>query len=110
MPRHDPDSEESLRRPTPTDPAAVASASGAPLELSERERQIADRLVDGLTNKEIGEELFLSTETIKSYVARILRKLGARNRVQAAVLLARAGTIPSSPPPGPPSEGGDGTE
>ncbi len=104
MPRHDPDSEESLQRPTPADPAA-----GAPLELSERERQIADRLVDGLTNKEIGEELFLSTETIKSYVARILRKLGARNRVQAAVLLARAGTIPSSSRPAPPPEGGDRT-
>ncbi len=66
-----------------------------PLELSDRERQIAAFLVQGLTNKEIAEQLFLSTETIKSYVARILRKLGARNRVQAAVLLSRDDTFPS---------------
>jgi DNA-binding NarL/FixJ family response regulator len=69
-----------------------------PIELSDRERQIAVFLVQGLTNKEIAEQLFLSTETIKSYVARILRKLGARNRVQAAVLLARDDTIPSPMP------------
>jgi DNA-binding NarL/FixJ family response regulator len=68
------------------------------LDLSDRERQIGELLVEGLTNKEIAEQLFLSTETIKSYVARILRKLGARNRVQAAVLLTRSGVVPSTPP------------
>jgi two-component system response regulator DevR len=76
-----------------------------PIELSDRERQIAGFLVQGLTNKEIAEQLFLSTETIKSYVARILRKLGARNRVQAAVLLSHDDTIPSpSPSPDPMGE------
>src|SRR5215204_3379585 len=69
-----------------------------PVDLSEREQQIADLLVEGLTNKEIAERLFLSTETIKSYVARILRKLGARNRVQAAVLLATGETRPPTRP------------
>jgi DNA-binding NarL/FixJ family response regulator len=69
-----------------------------PIEFSDRERQIAGFLVQGLTNKEIAEQLFLSTETIKSYVARILRKLGARNRVQAAVLLSHDDTIPSPAP------------
>ena len=71
---------------------------GGPVDLSERERQIAVLLVQGMTNKEIAEQLFVSTETIKSYVARILRKLGARNRVQAAVLLARDDSFPAPPP------------
>jgi DNA-binding NarL/FixJ family response regulator len=77
------------------------SAADGPVELSElseRERQIAVLLVQGMTNKEIAERLFVSTETIKSYVARILRKLGARNRVQAAVLLARDDSFASPPP------------
>jgi DNA-binding NarL/FixJ family response regulator len=73
------------------------SAAVGSVELSERERQIAVFLVQGMTNKEIAEQLFVSTETIKSYVARILRKLGARNRVQAAVLLARDDSL-STPP------------
>jgi DNA-binding NarL/FixJ family response regulator len=81
--------------PPRADAGGAPPALEEPIELSDRERQIAARLVQGLTNKEIAEELFLSTETIKSYVARILRKLGARNRVQAAVLLARDDTMPS---------------
>jgi DNA-binding NarL/FixJ family response regulator len=85
-------------RPTHPDPPDAPPTDAESLELSERERQIAGLLVEGLTNKEIAEQLFLSTETIKSYVARILRKLGARNRVQAAVLLARGGMPPASPP------------
>jgi DNA-binding NarL/FixJ family response regulator len=102
MARPTPEFEEHLR-PSHPGPTAPAPEGGAPLDLSEREQQIAELLVEGLTNKEIAERLFLSTETIKSYVARILRKLGARNRVQAAVLLARGGIVPSTPP------GRDGT-
>src|SRR3954466_9078975 len=97
MQRHSTDAGEELPSPGWEDPAAT-STDGGPLELSEREHQIAALLVDGFTNKEIAEQLFLSTETIKSYVARILRKLGARNRVQAAVLLVRGGVFPAIPP------------
>jgi DNA-binding NarL/FixJ family response regulator len=96
MQHHSSESSESLR-PPPSDLVAVPTTDGEVLELSEREHQIAARLVEGLTNKEIAEQLFLSTETIKSYVARILRKLGARNRVQAAVLFARGGMMPATP-------------
>jgi DNA-binding NarL/FixJ family response regulator len=97
MQHHSSEPSESLR-PPPSDLVAVPTTDGEVLELSEREHQIAARLVEGLTNKEIAEQLFLSTETIKSYVARILRKLGARNRVQAAALLARGGMMPAIPP------------
>ncbi len=55
-----------------------------PTPLSGREEEIADLLPLGLTNKEIAERLCLSPETIKTYVARIIRKLGARNRTEAA--------------------------
>ena len=51
--------------------------------LSEREREIANLMVRGRSNREIGEELHLSPETIKAHVARLVRKLGASNRVEA---------------------------
>ena len=51
--------------------------------LSSRERDIAALLVTGKSNREIAAELHLSPETVKSYVAKLLRKLGAANRVEA---------------------------
>jgi DNA-binding NarL/FixJ family response regulator len=53
--------------------------------LSEREAEIAVLLAQGRSNPEIAEKLFLSTETVKDNVGRIVRKLGATNRVEAAV-------------------------
>lgn len=50
---------------------------------SERELRIATLLVEGRSNKEIAEVLVVSPETVKTHVARILRKLGASNRVEA---------------------------
>jgi DNA-binding CsgD family transcriptional regulator len=55
--------------------------------LSERETRIAALLVQGRSNREIAEELILSPETVKANVARILRKLGACNRVAAVTLI-----------------------
>jgi DNA-binding NarL/FixJ family response regulator len=55
--------------------------------LSETERAVADLIGHGKTNSEISAELFLSTATVKSYVSRILTKLGSNNRVQIAVLV-----------------------
>jgi DNA-binding CsgD family transcriptional regulator len=51
--------------------------------LNAREREIALLLVKGRSNREIASELMLSTETVKDYVARVLRKLGVANRVEA---------------------------
>jgi DNA-binding CsgD family transcriptional regulator len=59
-------------------------------ELTARERQIAALLVAGRSNREIAGELHLSPETVKGYVARLLRKLGAANRVEAVAQLARS--------------------
>jgi DNA-binding NarL/FixJ family response regulator len=64
-----------------------ARAATRPLDdLTERERQILEKLAAGLSNKEIAQELFLSEKTIKHYMTNILQKLHVRNRVEAALL------------------------
>ena len=55
-------------------------------ELTERERQILELIAEGSSNKEIGQQLFLTEKTVKHYVTNILQKLHVRNRVQAALL------------------------
>lgn len=58
-------------------------------ELTEREREILGLIGAGLTNRVIGERLFLSEKTIKHYVTNILQKLQVRSRVEAALLAAQ---------------------
>lgn len=53
-------------------------------QLSERELAVLDLVAEGLTNREIGERLFLSEKTIKHHVSDILAKLGLTRRVEAA--------------------------
>ncbi len=57
--------------------------------LSERERKILDLIGEGLTNREIGEQLHLAEKTIKNYVSGLLSKLGMQRRAQAAAYVAR---------------------
>ena len=54
--------------------------------LTSREKEILEGLAKGLSNKEIGENLFLSEKTVKHYITIILQKLQVRNRVEAALL------------------------
>jgi len=54
--------------------------------LSEREREILNLVAKGLTNREIGEQIYLSEKTIKHYMTNILQKLHVRSRVEAALL------------------------
>ncbi len=58
------------------------------IELTARERQVLDLVARGLTNRQIGEELFISGKTASVHVSAILRKLGASSRTEAAVLAA----------------------
>lgn len=57
--------------------------------LSPQERRILDLLAEGLTNREIGERMFLAEKTVKNYVSNLLMKLGMKRRTEAAVFAAR---------------------
>jgi len=57
--------------------------------LTEREREILGLVTQGLTNRQIGERLYLAEKTVKNYVSSILAKLGLERRTQAAVLASR---------------------
>jgi DNA-binding NarL/FixJ family response regulator len=83
-----------IPRPAPPDEMA---------ELSARERDVFRLIAVGLSNAEIGQELFISETTVKTHVTRILQKLSLRDRVQAVVLAYRTGVFE----PGRPRNGGD---
>jgi two-component system response regulator DevR len=53
--------------------------------LTDLEREILNLIADGLTNRQIGEQLFLAEKTVKNYVSALLAKLGMQRRTQAAV-------------------------
>lgn len=84
-------------RGSPANPAAgsrgevaeAGTSSGEPTALlSERERQVAALVLDGLTYRQIGESLFISAKTVEHHVARMRRRLGCENRAQLLELLA----------------------
>ena len=56
-------------------------------ELTERESEIARLVMEGLSNKEIAKNLYLSIGTVKNYISKILDKLGLRDRTQIAICL-----------------------
>jgi len=72
---------ERLRQGPPQD-AALAP-------LSQQERRILELIGEGLTNRQIGERMFLAEKTVKNYVSSMLSKLGMERRTQAAVFAAK---------------------
>jgi DNA-binding CsgD family transcriptional regulator len=74
-----------LKAALPTsDPAESASAASV---LSEREQMVAQYIVDGLTHKEIGAQLYISPKTVEHHVAKIRQKLGASTRAEMLAAL-----------------------
>jgi two-component system response regulator DevR len=64
-------------------------------ELSEQERRILELIGEGLTNRQIGERMFLAEKTVKNYVSTVLSKLGLQRRTQVAVLATELRAKPS---------------
>jgi DNA-binding NarL/FixJ family response regulator len=56
--------------------------------LTDQERRILDHIAEGMTNRQIGEAMFLAEKTVKNYVSSLLAKLGMERRTQAAVFAA----------------------
>ena len=74
--------------------AGVVGLSGARrLALTERELQVLRGMADGKSNAEIGRELFVSEDTVKTHARRLFRKLGARDRAHAVAAAFRAGLV-----------------
>jgi DNA-binding NarL/FixJ family response regulator len=78
-------------RPADTSAPARETVSAA---LTSRELEVFGQIAAGRSNAEIAAELRLSVETVKTYVSRILAKLGLRDRVQAVILAYRIGLVP----------------
>lgn len=79
-------------------PAAQATQScaytnSAITELTDREREVLVEIAHGLSNQEIADKLFISLPTVKTHVAHILGKIGARDRVQAVVFAYENGLV-----------------
>jgi DNA-binding NarL/FixJ family response regulator len=77
------------RVPTPAPPKELD-------ELTERELDVFRLIARGLSNAEIGEELYISETTVKTHITHILQKLNLRDRVQAVVLAYEAGLFETS--------------
>lgn len=76
----------------PLDAEHRAAAATRLAALTRRETDVLGLVGKGLSNADIGRRLGMSEPTIKTYVSRILAKLGCANRVQAALLIREAGT------------------
>lgn len=80
--------------PPPGTPPAAAAIAARSLGLSPREVEVLGLVALGRSNGEIAEELFINRKTASVHVTHILDKLGVSNRVEAAMVAARAGLVP----------------
>lgn len=72
---------------------AASANSANPFALSQREMEVLQLLVEGLSNQEIADKLCLGTETIKTHMRHIMRKLSVSDRTQAAIKAMRQGIV-----------------
>ena len=75
-----------------------ATGGEGPMPLSTRELAVLDCVAQGLSNKEIADELFVSEQTVKNHMTSVLRKLNAPDRVGAILHAVRQGWMEVAPP------------
>jgi predicted ATPase/DNA-binding CsgD family transcriptional regulator len=78
--------------------ADADSAAGRELPLTRREREVAELIASGLTNRQIGARLFIAERTVDTHVGRILDKLGCVSRAQVAALVTAAAAATTATP------------
>ncbi len=88
------------------DPAATSAVlermrrsqepAGPVAALSEQERTVLELIGEGLTNRQIGERMFLAEKTVKNYVSHLLAKLGMERRTQVAILATELKALPAT--------------
>lgn len=74
-------------------PPMPPGGASARVGLTERESQVLRGMADGKSNAEIGREIFVSEDTVKTHARRLFRKLGARDRAHAVAAGFRAGLV-----------------
>ena len=86
---------QSMLDPSVTRAVLARLRDGTPREdprlhaLTEQERRILELIAEGLTNRQIGQRLYLAEKTVKNYVSSLLAKLGMERRTQAAVFASK---------------------
>jgi DNA-binding NarL/FixJ family response regulator len=75
--------------PSPANTAALAAID----QLTDREREVLTLIARGLSNQEIADEMYVAETTVKTHVGRVFMKLGARDRIQAAIVAYDAGLV-----------------
>jgi DNA-binding NarL/FixJ family response regulator len=81
------------REPSPAGQAGAPPSPASLATLTDREREVLTLVARGLSNQEIGDELFVTPATAKTHVSRLLMKLGARDRTQLVVLAYESGLV-----------------
>lgn len=88
--------QQTARQPVggPARPVSAMRARGAaPGDLTRRELEVLSGMSNGRSNAQIGADLFLSEDTVKTHARRLFRKLGAADRAQAVAIGLRTGLI-----------------
>lgn len=85
--------EEFARRPVPGGPSSASLQ-----QLTPRERDVLMLVARGMSNHEIAERLFVGESTVKTHVAHVLSKLGARDRIHAVVFAYESGLVQPGQP------------
>jgi DNA-binding NarL/FixJ family response regulator len=73
--------------------ALISSRRGTTRPLTQREREVLRLLADGMSNEQMGAELFISPQTVRTHVQKAMEKLGAQTRVQAVATALRESLI-----------------